>query len=402
MADESHGHRGPPRQRRHGWFPPPRHRPPWWPADEAWPPHDTDGSPIWAGRHAPWAPGRLMFRLGCLFVGLLLFAILGLGFAAMTVLGALGLVSSGGLPGQLGLGLAILGTVAGVVAIGLLVRGFRRIAGPLDELSDAAASVAAGDLAARVGEPSRGPRQLRDLVRAFNTMAERLELDEERRRALLADVSHELRTPLAVVAGGVEAMIDGVHPADAEHLGLVLEETRVMTRLVEDLRTIALAEAGTLGLNVEPTDVDVLIGDAIAGFRAAAAATAVTLTLRVPDDLPLAEVDPVRIREVLSNLVSNALHHTPTGGGIRVEADAVRDRSEIRISVADTGSGIGPEFLPHVFDRFTKGPSSRGSGLGLAIARDLVQAHGGTIAAESLPGVGTTIRVALPLERRPM
>jgi signal transduction histidine kinase len=230
-------------------------------------------------------------------------------------------------------------------------------------------------------------------------MAERLAIDEAQRRDLLADVSHELRTPLAVIQGNVEAMLDGVHAADALHLAGVLEETRVLTRLVEDLRTISLAEAGTLALHREPTDVDALIAEATNSFRSQAAGAGVALELDAPDDLPLADVDPVRIREVVSNLVSNALRHTPAGGTVRLTARVDDGGRRLSVDVADTGTGIDPELLAHVFDRFAKGSGSRGSGLGLAIAKDLIEAHGGSISAESAPGAGTTIRFSLPLER---
>ncbi len=172
----------------------------------------------------------------------------------------------------------------------------------------------------------------------------------------------------------------------------------MLTRLVEDLRTISLAEAGTLALHREPTDVDALIGETVNGFRSEAARVGVTLELDAPDDLPLADVDPVRIREVVSNLVSNALRHTPYGGTIRLTARVEDGGRRLAVDVADTGSGIDPELLAHVFDRFAKGPASRGSGLGLAIAKDLVEAHGGSISAESALGAGTTIRFTLPVE----
>jgi signal transduction histidine kinase len=233
-------------------------------------------------------------------------------------------------------------------------------------------------------------------VNGFDTMAARLETDERQRRTLLAEVSHELRTPLAVVQGNLEAIIDGVYPPDPAHLEVILDETRVLGRLIDDLRTIALSEAGTLALHPEPTDPDVLIGDVVRSFEPAAAAAGVELTAAIDGDLPIIDIDPVRIREVLANLVANALRHTPSGGRVTV-AGAVEGGRWVRLDVVDTGPGIDPVLLPHVFDRFVKGDESRGSGLGLAIARQLVLAHGGEIAAESPPGTGTTIRVRLPL-----
>jgi signal transduction histidine kinase len=231
-------------------------------------------------------------------------------------------------------------------------------------------------------------------------MAERLEASEAQRRTLLADVSHELRTPLAVVQGNVEAILDGVHPADPDHLESILEETRVLSRLVDDLRTITQSEAGRLALHREPTDLDVLVSDATGSFETAATAAGVTLSIEVPDDLPILDIDPVRIREVVANLVGNALRHTPSGGRVTVSGalTGAAGRRAVEISVRDTGSGIDPALLPHVFDRFAKAADSRGSGLGLAIARGLVEAHGGTIGVESAPGDGATFRFTLPVD----
>jgi signal transduction histidine kinase len=226
-------------------------------------------------------------------------------------------------------------------------------------------------------------------------MVERLEVDEGQRRSLLADVSHELRTPLTVISGNLEAMVDGVHPADAAHLTAILDETRVMGRLIDDLRTVALSEAGTLTLHREPTDPDVLIDEVVRSFEAAAGTARVTVTAEVPEDLPIMDVDPVRLREVLANLVGNAIRHTPAGGSVVIRGHVTGNQLELR--VADTGPGIDAAVLPHVFDRFVKGAGSTGSGLGLAIARHLVSAHGGTLEVEATASAGTTFRATLPL-----
>jgi signal transduction histidine kinase len=275
-----------------------------------------------------------------------------------------------------------------------LLPALRLLGLPLSDLIDAAQRIEAGDLTPRVRE--RGPRELRALARAFNSMTLRLQASEDQRRRLLADVTHELRTPVAVLQGNLEALLDGVYPPDDQHLRPLLEETQVLSRLIDDLRTLSLAESGGLELHREATDVEVLIADVLASFRAEADASGVALQAAVPDELPLVEVDPLRLREVLSNLLGNALHHTPRGGEVRVTA-GVRDR-QLTLSVADSGSGIAAEDLPHVFERFYKSPDSRGSGLGLAIARNLVQAHGGEIGAESAPGQGTTMRITIPLQ----
>ncbi len=338
--------------------------------------------------------------VGC-FVGVIvLFAFAGatfiVGQALSVVFGPLAFVTQP---------LAGLAFVILILAVVGLIRGFRRLAKPIGALVDAARRVETGEYAVRVPEVTRGPREVRELTRAFNTMASRLESDQQRRRSLLADVSHELRTPLAVLRGNLEAIADGVHQADEMHIAGLVEETRVLERLVEDLRTISLAEAGELPLHREPTDPDVLLGETVESFRAAAARKHIALVLAVPDDLPLLDVDPVRIREVIANLLANAIRHTPEGGTITVTgAHADRgpttpvgpDAGGVMLSVADTGSGMPATLVPHVFERFARGDESPGSGLGLAIARDLVAAHGGTIEVRSELGSGTTFVVRLP------
>ena len=217
-------------------------------------------------------------------------------------------------------------------------------------------------------------------------MAARLEEDERQRRTLLADVSHELRTPLAVLQGELEAMIDGVHPTDEAHLAAAVEEIQMLTGLVEDLRTLALAEAGTLALHRETTDLPVLAQEVGAGVQ---------LRVEMPDDLPLVELDPLRVRQVIGNLVANALRYAPAGSDVLIAGERGPDR--VTLSVVDHGPGIAPEVLPHLFDRFARSAESRGSGLGLAIARRLVEAHGGTIRAERPAEGGTAIRFDLPI-----
>jgi signal transduction histidine kinase len=223
-------------------------------------------------------------------------------------------------------------------------------------------------------------RAIRPVVRAF---AEQNRL----RRQLMADVAHELRTPLAILQGRVEGLLDGVYPRDDHHFAELLEETRHLSRLVEDLGTLAHAEAGALELRKETVDLGELVRDVAESLPR-------PVTVLAPTDLPAVEADPVRIRQVLLNLLANALHHTPPEGTILVEVQA-RPR-QILICVRDNGSGIAPEELPRIFERFQKGTGSRGSGLGLAIARKLVLAHGGDIGIESAPGKGTEVTVTLP------
>jgi signal transduction histidine kinase len=267
----------------------------------------------------------------------------------------------------------------------------RGVAGPLGNVMEAADRVATGDFSGRV--PECGPRSVRSLARAFNTMTMRLQEQDRQRKQLMADIAHELRTPLTVMQGRLEGILDGVYPRNDEQLGSVIEETRVLARLVEDLRTIALSESGGLTLQKEPTDLGALLAEASNSFAAQATSQRVTLSVEVPQDLPIVDLDPVRVREVVSNLLSNALRHTPPGGTIAVAA-AVAGES-VRVWVTDTGSGIDAVNLARIFDRFYKGEGSKGSGLGLAIAKSLVQAHGGRIEAASEPGKGTRIEFTL-------
>ena len=286
-------------------------------------------------------------------------------------------------------------TIVVLLLFGTAARGFRRFAAPLGDLIDAAESVEAGNYGVRVR--ARGPRELRSLATAFNSMSGRLESSERERRRLLADVTHELRTPLTIMQGNLEALLDGVYPADPAHLEPILDETRVLSRLVDDLRTLSLAEAGALTLHREPTDVGQLLTDSVASFRIQADAAGIELATALDGALPQAEIDPVRMREVLSNLLSNALRYTPRGGTVRVEA-SVAD-GKLRVAVRDSGPGIAADALPHIFDRFYKSDESRGAGLGLAIAKSLVVAHGGEIEATSEPGQGTEMRFWLPTTR---
>jgi signal transduction histidine kinase len=270
----------------------------------------------------------------------------------------------------------------------------RRFVNPLEELLKAADRVGQGDYSTRVAE--RGPREVRSLVRAFNDMGSRLYQLDEQRRNLMADVTHELRTPLTVVQGNLEGMLDGVYPADEATLRLLIDETKVISRLVEDLRTLALAESGALQLKKEPTDLAMLIRDVLTSLQTQVEAANIVMTTDIAPDLPWLEIDPERIHQVLTNLLVNALRYTRVGGTVSVhyhQADA-----HALIVVQDSGAGIPAEELPYVFERFYKSSDSGGMGLGLAIAKHLVEAHGGTIIAESSPGKGTLMRVTLPME----
>jgi signal transduction histidine kinase len=289
---------------------------------------------------------------------------------------------------------AILG-VSLIVGFVATARAVRRMAEPMGEVMEAAERVAAGDYEVQVKE--RGPREMRRLAGAFNEMVERLREGEQRRRDFLADVTHELRTPLSVIRGNAEGMLDGLYAPDQVHLERVLEETKVMSRLLEDLLMLSTAEAGALRLHREPVEPARLVEEAAAAFRPVAEAADVALDLRVAAEVPMVNVDPVRMGEVLGNLLQNALRHTPAGGSVVVAAEPADRGRAVAFSVEDSGPGIPSETLAHVFERFVKSPDSGGAGLGLAIAKSLVEAHGGEISAHSRRGQGTTMRFVLPL-----
>lgn len=355
-----------------------RRRPLWWPEGENWPPR----------RRRP-TPAAMAWRT----IGFLIFTVLGPTVFCLGVLWLLGLLDEPSSPVSSLAWAAVLVLLAGLFFA--IVSGLRRLALPLGDLIDAAGRVEQGDYSVRV--QARGPRGLRVLGRAFNDMAKQLELTEQQRRDLMADLSHELRTPVSVIQGHLEALADGVYPADEEHLAPVLEEARLISRLIEDLRTLSEAETGTLELRREPTDLALLIREVVESYRARAQSAEVELRTELDDELPLLEVDPLRIREVLVNLISNALRYTEAGGRVFIAA-RLEPGNGISVSIADNGGGISPEVLPHIFERFYKAPGSTGSGLGLTIARDLVDAHGGSIEAESEVGRGTTLRFHLPTQ----
>ena len=282
-----------------------------------------------------------------------------------------------------------------VGVVGAIAGSLRRLASPVGNLVDAAGRIENGDYSARV--PVQGPAEVRSMARAFNAMTARLQATDNQRRSFLAEVTHELKSPLSIIRGQAEGIVDGVYPGDAEHLAPIIDATRSLERLVDDLRTLTLSETGSLRLARERLEVAQLLRDSMSAFRSQATTAGVSLAEDIADPLPAVEADPVRIGEVMANLLANALAHTPSGGWVAVRARPAGDT--IAIEVSDRGSGIPPDLLPRIFDRFIKGPDSRGSGLGLAIAKDVVAAHGGAIAADSQPGSGTTIRFTLPVAR---
>ena len=363
-----------------------RPRPEWWPQNEAWPPNRA----YW--RHGR---GRILRRIGCLFAA---FAFTGLMVFTMMVVLAASAVGLIRISGSLGW-LFPLGAIILVVGIGMITwagRGLRWLTLPLADLIEASERVSAGDYSRRVEE--RGSQEMRSLVRTFNKMSENLGVSAEQRKIFIADVTHELRTPLSVIQGNIEGKMDGVYPTDQDHLKAVLEETQLLDRLVDDLRTLSLAESGALHLKKEPTDLAILITDSAELFRSQASDRKIHLSVDVAKASGLVEVDGERLQQVLSNLITNAMRYTPSGGDIVVRFRMVADESEqwAQIEVQDSGEGIAPEDLAHVFERFYKGRDSTGMGLGLPIAKTLVEMHGGMISVESEPGRGTTFTIRLP------
>jgi signal transduction histidine kinase len=285
------------------------------------------------------------------------------------------------------------GLAAGAVALALGLLLARQLTAPLRALTQAAHHLAEGDVP-QVKVQSRD--EVGELGQAFNQMAQSLARQETLRRNLMADIAHELRTPLTVIRGDLEALLDGVFEPTPQALASLQEETLLLSRLVDDLRALAQAEAGQLRLELQPTDLADLLQGVVASFSLQAEGQGQTLELDLPADLPPVVADPQRVRQVIANLVSNALRHAPAEGG-HVRLSAVQHPHEIQVLVSDSGPGIPPEDLPQVFDRFWRGHRTRvdGSGLGLAIARSLVEAHDGRIWVESKVGKGSTFYFTL-------
>jgi two-component system OmpR family sensor kinase/two-component system sensor histidine kinase BaeS len=290
--------------------------------------------------------------------------------------------------------------VAGVVA--LLVAGVlsSRLLHPVRELTGAAHGLSQGDLGRRV--QVRGEDELADLSRTFNQMAESLERAEELRREMTADVAHELRNPLAVIQARLEGIGDGLYPASREGLASVLEQSQLLNRLVEDLRMLALADAGQLTLEQRRLDLGSLARDVVSSFQPQAASRDIDLAFSAAAGARLEmEGDPTRLTQILYNLLTNALRHTPAGGNVSVELR--EEHGRVVMDLLDSGEGFPPEVLPYIFERFYRADKSRarqlgGSGLGLAIARKLVEAHGGSIRATNRPEGGALLRVEFPLQ----
>jgi len=290
--------------------------------------------------------------------------------------------------------------LASIAGIGGGIVASRILAAPITKLSTAAKAIGSGDLSARA--PITGnSREIDELAHTFNKMAADLQRAAELRNSLMADVSHELRTPLTVLEGNLRAALDHVYELDDEQIANLYEQTRHLISLVNELRELTLAEAAQLPLDKNPIDLILLAEETAAVFEPLAEEKGVHLVVTMPDDLPPADADRLRLRQVLHNLLANALRHTPATGTITIAAAQVAAR--IRLTVQDTGEGIPAEHLGHIFDRFYRTDPSRsretgGSGLGLAIVKAIIEAHGGAVAATSDGvGRGTTFAVYLPV-----
>ncbi len=296
---------------------------------------------------------------------------------------------------------------APIIFIGLIIfilfNLWNRYGKPMEDIFSAIDAVSEGNLSVRV--PESNSDMFSDLSKRFNKMIDELERAEQQRRNLTADIAHELRTPLHIIQGNLEGLLDGVYQSTPEHINATLDETRLLTRLVNDLQTLSLAETGQLPLHPTRFLLADLIQDLTSSFSSQAASLGIDLKTSLADPNQELTADYDRLNQVMSNLISNALRHTPKGGIISVETGpASNAERSVRIQVKDTGAGIASEDLPFIFDRFWRGDKSRSerthSGLGLAITKQLIHAHGGTIEVQSegVPGKGTTFTIELPIK----
>ena len=288
------------------------------------------------------------------------------------------------------------------IVVGLLAyfgtRSFRKMGTPLINVMTAADAVADGDLSVRV--PERGPGDIRRLSESFNRMVDELARADQQRRNMTADIAHELRTPIHILRGNLEGILDGIYDATPEQIEMMLDETSLLTRLVDDLQTISLAEAGQLPLHLSPVNLAELLEDVKTSFSTQAEEAGINLTVKVDDADLTVNADAGRLDQVLSNLVRNALRYARADTCLCLQAESSQNHA--RLQIRDEGQGIPPEDLPFIFDRFYRSDKSRsrkdgGSGLGLAIAKQLIQLHGGIIKVESELGKGTTFIIELPL-----
>ena len=287
---------------------------------------------------------------------------------------------------------------AGLVAVLLTSLLSQRILGPVEALTAAARQMEKGDLSQRV--EVRSQDEIGELAHAFNAMADGLARTEQLRRRMVSDVAHELRTPLTNIRGHLEAVRDGVLAPSPELVGSLYEEAVLLGRLVDDLQELALAEAGELRLARQPVGLGEIVEQALGAFQPQASAKRQVMRADLPPDLPPVSADAQRVGQVLRNLLQNAVTYTPAEGEIIVSARAVG--AEVEVSVRDTGIGIAPEHLDQIFERFyrpdpARARSTGGAGLGLSIVRQLVEAHGGRVWAQSQVGKGSAFTFTLPV-----
>lgn len=293
----------------------------------------------------------------------------------------------------------IAGLIAGGLAMALALFLTYRLMRPVHALTYAARRLAEGDLTYRV--VIKGSDELAQLSRTFNQMADALQAAQESRKAMTADIAHELRTPLAVQLANLEALQDGIYPLTRENLQPILENNRLLSRLVEDLRILAMADAGQLKLEPAQVNLTELVQRVTEAFYPQAAAQGIQINLDIKKEPPPIWADPGRVEQILTNLLSNALRFTPPGGNITLSlSQALKN---VILSVHDSGPGIPPESLPYIFERFYRADRSRsrqegGSGLGLAIARQLAELHGGRLTASNHPQGGAVFTLTLPIE----
>jgi len=279
--------------------------------------------------------------------------------------------------------LPLISLLIGISLSGLMSRSVTK---PISQLAEAAQAIGRHDLSYRI--ETKGSQELQELAQSFNRMAEELEHVELTRRNLMADVAHELRTPLAVLDGNLRAILDGVHELNEEEIALLYEQTHHLNRLVDDLRELSLTEADQLSLNRQEVDLVRLVKETVAHFDLVAQEQGIQLVSELDDPLIHPSLDQSRMRQVLHNLLSNAFRYTPSGGTVTVSARRSADGNAVQISVTDSGAGISPEELPHIFERFYRSEESTGrdrggTGLGLAIVKAIVDAHRGVVYAQS-------------------
>jgi two-component system, OmpR family, sensor histidine kinase BaeS len=288
--------------------------------------------------------------------------------------------------------------LAALVGVLLALLLARRMVRPVVDLTSAARVIARGGTPAPV--PVRGEDEIAELARAFNKMTERLATDEDQRRRLFAGIAHELRTPLSVIQGTLEGVLDRVMEPTPERIATLHSQTLLLARLITDLRDLSLAQAGQLQLNLQALDAGPVVRETLEALAPLAEERGVALRSDIARRLPRIDADPDRLRQIVQNLVENAVRYTPAGGEVRVAMRA-DDAGGVRLTVADTGTGVAAADLPHIFRHFYRADQSRarssgGTGLGLAIVKSLVDAHGGRVDVESTVGKGSTFTVMFP------